>query len=130
MNAFVTGVSMVALWASLSAGVFAATPSALELHPSTAVPGATVSIGGKGFPAFRSVQVNRVTVGGFPALIQRWESDLIEVKVPLQAQSGPVEIMAGKKKKMYAMASMRPLVRGENLSHRMSVRMCAPLSSV
>lgn len=86
------------LWASLSAGVFAATPPALELHPSTAVPGATVSIGGKGFPAFRSVQVNRVTVGGFPALIQRWESDLIEVKVPFHAQSGPVEIMAGKKK--------------------------------
>jgi hypothetical protein len=86
------------LWASLSAGVFAAAPSVLELHPSTAVPGATVSIGGKGFPAFRSVQVNRVTVGGFPALIQRWESDLIEVKVPFQAQSGPVEIMAGKKK--------------------------------
>lgn len=98
MNAFVTGVSTMTLWASLSAGVFAATPSALELHPSTAVPGATLSIGGKGFPAFRSVQVNRVTVGGFPALIQRWESDLIEVKVPFQAQSGPVEIVAGKKK--------------------------------
>ena len=98
MNAFVIGASTMTLWASLSAGVFAAAPSVLELHPSTAVPGATVSIGGKGFPAFRSVQVNRVTVGGFPALIQRWESDLIEVKVPFQAQSGPVEIMAGKKK--------------------------------
>jgi len=98
MSAFVTGVSTMTLWASLSAGVFAATPSAFELHPSTAVPGATVSIGGKRFPAFQSVQVNRVTVGGFPALIQRWESDLIEVKVPFQAQSGPVEIMAGKKK--------------------------------
>jgi hypothetical protein len=98
MNVFVTGVSAMTLWASLSAGVFAATPFALELHPSTAVPGATVSIGGKGFPAFQSVQVNRVTVGGFPALIQRWESDLIEVKVPFQAQSGPVEIMAGRKK--------------------------------
>jgi hypothetical protein len=98
MNAFVTGVSTLSLWASLSAGVLAATPSALELHPSTAVPGATVSIGGKGFGAFKSVQVNHVTVGGFPALIQRWESDLIEVKVPFQARSGPVEIMAGKKK--------------------------------
>ena len=98
MNAFVTGVSTMVLWASLSAGVFAATPSAFELYPSTAVPGATLSIGGKGFGAFRSAQVNRVTVGGFPALIQRWESDLIEVKVPFQAQSGPVEIMAGKKK--------------------------------
>jgi hypothetical protein len=98
MNAFVTGLSTITLWASLSAGAFASTPSALELHPSTAVPGATVSIGGKGFGAFRSVHVNRVTVGGFPALIQRWESDLIEVKVPFQAQSGPVEIMTGKKK--------------------------------
>jgi hypothetical protein len=100
MNAFITGLSTITLWASLSAGVFASTPSGLELHPSTAVPGATVSIGGKGFGAFRSVHVNRVTVGGFPALIQRWESDLIEVKVPFQAQSGPVEIMTGKKKRV------------------------------
>ncbi len=98
MNAFVAGVSAMMLWAGLSTGVFAAAPSALELHPATAVPGATLSIGGKGFGAFRSVQVNRVTVGGFPALIQRWESDLIEVKVPFHAQSGPVEVMAGKKK--------------------------------
>jgi hypothetical protein len=98
MKAFVTGMSTMMLWASLSAGVFAATSTPIELHPSTAVAGATLSIGGKGFGAFRSVQVNRVTVGGFPALIQRWESDLIEVKVPFQAQSGPVEIMVGKKK--------------------------------
>ncbi|MEO6554832.1 MAG: IPT/TIG domain-containing protein [Nitrospiraceae bacterium] len=98
MNAFVTGLSAMMLWAGLSAVVFAATPSVIELHPSTAVAGATLSIGGKGFGAFRSVQVNRVTVGGFPALIQRWESDLIEVKVPFQAQSGSVEIMVGKKK--------------------------------
>jgi hypothetical protein len=97
-TAFVTGVGTLSLWASLSAAVFAGTPSALELHPSTAVSGATVSIGGKGFGAFQSVHANRVTIGGFPALIQRWESDLIEVKVPFHAQSGPVEIMAGKKK--------------------------------
>lgn len=96
MRAFVTGLSAITLWASLIVGVFAATPSALELQPSTAVPGAIVSIGGKGFGAFRSAQVNRVTVGGFPALIQRWEPDLIEVKVPFQAQTGPVEIVAGK----------------------------------
>jgi hypothetical protein len=98
MNMFVTGLSTIVLWASLTVAVFAATPSALELHPSTAVSGATLSIGGKGFGAFQSVHVNRVTVGGFPALIQRWEPDLIEVKVPFQAQSGPVEVMAGKKK--------------------------------
>ncbi len=96
MRAFVTGLSTITLWTSLTVAVFAATPSALELQPSTAVPGATVSIGGKGFGAFQSVQVNRVTVGGFPALIQRWEPDLIEVKVPFQAQTGPVEIVAGK----------------------------------
>jgi IPT/TIG domain len=97
MNVFVAGLWTMTLWAGLSAGVSAATPSVLELHPSTAVPGATLSIGGKGFGTFRSVQVNRVTVGGFPALIQRWESDLIEVKVPSQAQSGPVQVIAGKK---------------------------------
>jgi hypothetical protein len=98
MNAFAIGVCTMTLWIGLSAGVCAAAPSAIELHPATAVPGATVSIGGQGFGAFRSVQVNRVTVGGFPALIQRWESDLIEVKVPFQARSGPVVVMAGKKK--------------------------------
>ena len=98
MNAFVTGVGTLTLWASLSIGAFAATPAPLELHPSTAVAGATISIGGKGFGVFRSVHVNRVTVGGALALIQRWEPDLIEVKVPFHAQSGPVEIMVGKKK--------------------------------
>ena len=98
MRAFVMGLITITLWVSLTVGVFAATPSTLELHPSTAVSGATLSIGGKGFGAFRSVHVNRVTVGGIPALIQRWDSDLIEVKVPFQAQSGPVEVMAGKKK--------------------------------
>jgi hypothetical protein len=98
MNAIVTGMCTMTLWACLSVGVCAAAAPAVELHPSMAVPGATVSIGGKGFGTFRSVDVNRVTVSGFPALIQRWESDLIEVKVPLQAQSGSVEIMAGKKK--------------------------------
>ncbi len=98
MNMFVTGLSTIVLWASLTVAVGAATPSAIELHPSTAVPGATVSIGGKGFGTFRSVQVNRVTVSGVPALIQRWEPDLIEVKIPFQAQSGPIEVMAGKKK--------------------------------
>jgi hypothetical protein len=98
MKVFVTGLSTITLWASLTIAGFAASPSPLELHPSTAVPGATVTIGGKGFGAFRSVQVNRVTVGGVPALIQRWESDVIEVKVPYQAQSGSVEVRAGKKK--------------------------------
>ncbi len=98
MKVFVTGLSTITLWAGLTIAGFAATPSALELHPSTAVPGSTVTIGGKGFGVFRSVHVNRVSIDGVLALIQRWESDLIEVKVPFHAQSGPVEIMVGKKK--------------------------------
>ena len=98
MNAFVIPMCAMALCAGLSAGVVAAATSPLELHPSTAVPGATITIGGKGFGAFQSVHVNRVTVGGVLALIQRWEPDVIEVKVPFQAQSGSVEVMAGKKR--------------------------------
>jgi len=91
-------VATMTLWVGLSVGLCVAAQSAPELHPATAVPGSTVAIGGKGFGTFRSVQVNRVTVGGIPALIQRWESDLIEVKVPFHAQSGPVEVFAGKKR--------------------------------
>jgi IPT/TIG domain len=98
IKVFGAGVATMTLWAGLSVGLCVAAPSAPELHPATAVPGATVAIGGKGFGTFRSVQMNRVTVGGIPALIQRWESDLIEVKVPFHAQSGPVEVIAGKKR--------------------------------
>ncbi|NWF74070.1 MAG: IPT/TIG domain-containing protein [Nitrospirae bacterium] len=100
MNIVVTGVSTMTLCAGLTIGLSMAAPapSAPEVHPATTVPGATVAIGGKGFGTFRSVQVNRVTVGGIPALIQRWESDLIEVKVPFHARSGPVEVMVGKKR--------------------------------
>jgi hypothetical protein len=94
----VIGVAALTLWVSLVSASFAATPSVIEVQPATAVPGATVSIGGDGFGVFRSVEVNRVTVGGFSALIQRWEPDLIQVKVPFHAQSGLVEIMTGKKK--------------------------------
>ena len=32
-----------------------------------------------------------------PALIQRWDADLIEVRVPSQAANGPVEVIIGKK---------------------------------
>jgi hypothetical protein len=98
MNLLITGLGMLTLWVSLSMEVLAAAPTPLELHPSMAVPGATVSISGKGFGTFGSAQLNRVTVGGVPALIQRWEPGLIEVKVPFHAQSGPVEVMVGKKK--------------------------------
>lgn len=81
-----------------SSSVQAAAPATLVLQPATGVPGATVSIVGKGLGPFKSVQMNRVTFGGVPALIQRWDPDVVEVKVPLKAQTGPVEVSIGKKK--------------------------------
>jgi hypothetical protein len=71
---------------------------AVELQPSSAVPGATLSITGSGFGAFQSTGVNRVLFGGVPALIQRWDPSLIEVKVPYEAKDGPVEVRKGKQK--------------------------------
>jgi hypothetical protein len=69
-----------------------------SLSPDAAPPGATVTVSGKGMGQFKSTQVNRVLFNGRPALIQRWEADIIEVKVPLRAASGPVEVVNGKKR--------------------------------
>lgn len=78
-----------AVWAGIS-------PVALSSR--SVPPGATLSISGKGFGMFQSVQTNKVTVSGVPALVQRWEPDLIEIKVPFKAAGGPVEVRIGKKK--------------------------------
>src|SRR5690349_24218527 len=75
-----------------------AAPSKIELQPESGVPGATVSIVGKGLGQFKSTQVNRVLFAGVPALIQRWDPEVVEVKVPSKAQSGAVEVVIGKKK--------------------------------
>ena len=75
-----------------------AAPPAIEISPNTATPGATVVLSGKGLGQFKSVQFNKVTFAGVPALIQRWESDIVEVKVPFKATTGPVELTIGKKK--------------------------------
>lgn len=72
-------------------------PAPIQLSSQSVTPGATLSISGKGFGTFKSVQVNKVMVNGVPALVQRWEPDLIEVKVPFKATSGPVEVTVGKK---------------------------------
>lgn len=98
MKVLLLVLGLLALGVSPTVTAWAAAPHALELHPASAVPGATVSITGKGFGAFRSAQANRVTFGGIPALVQRWESDLIEVRVPLAVQSGPVDVFMGKQK--------------------------------
>jgi hypothetical protein len=75
-----------------------AAPPKVELQPESGVPGATVSIIGKGLGQFKSTQNNRVLFGGVPALIQRWDPEVVEVKVPFKAQSGSVEVLVGKKK--------------------------------
>ncbi len=69
-----------------------------SLFPDSAPPGATLTISGEGFGEFTSTQHNRVLFKGHPALIQRWERDLIEVKVPLRVKTGPVEVHVGKKR--------------------------------
>ncbi|HEX5647625.1 MAG TPA: IPT/TIG domain-containing protein, partial [Nitrospira sp.] len=75
-----------------------ARPHAIELSAASLSPGATLSLSGTGFGTFQSVHTNKVTVSGVAALIQRWDPDLIEIKVPFKATTGPVEILVGKKK--------------------------------
>jgi hypothetical protein len=89
-------LSAAVLFGGTALSAHAGTTS-VELSSRSATPGATLSLSGKGFGTFKSVQGNKVTVNGLPALVQRWEPDLIEVKVPFKATTGPVEILAGKK---------------------------------
>ena len=70
----------------------------IELSSRSSTPGATLVLNGKGFGTFKSTQFNKVTVNGVSALVQRWETDVIEVKVPFRATSGFVEVLIGKKK--------------------------------
>ncbi|WP_447976998.1 IPT/TIG domain-containing protein [Candidatus Nitrospira bockiana] len=76
----------------------AAPAAAPRLMPEAGPAGSIVTISGSGFGSFRSAQENRVLFHGVPALIQRWEPDVIVVKVPLRATDGPVEVIKGKKK--------------------------------
>lgn len=70
----------------------------IELSSRSSTPGATLVLTGKGFGTFKSAQFNRVTVNGLPALVQRWDAQVIEIKVPFRATSGPVDVFLGKKK--------------------------------
>lgn len=70
----------------------------IELSSRSSTPGATLVLNGKGFGSFKSTQFNKVTVNGVSALVQRWEADVIEIKVPFKATSGFVEVLMGKKK--------------------------------
>lgn len=88
--------AVVCLAAALGVAYGATSP--IELSARSATPGSTLTLSGKSFGTFKSVQVNRVTVNGVPALVQRWEPELVEIKVPYKATSGPVEAFVGKKK--------------------------------
>ncbi|MBM4123764.1 MAG: hypothetical protein FJ246_02225 [Nitrospira sp.] len=83
------------------------------LAPDSAPPGATVTITGKGFGQFKSTQENRVLFNQVPALVQRWEPELVSVKVPFRAVSGPVEITKGKKKiQVGTFTVLKPTIQG------------------
>jgi len=70
----------------------------IELSTRSVTPGATLVLSGKGFGTFKSTQFNKVTVNGVSALVQRWDPEVIEIKVPFKATSGFVEVLIGKKK--------------------------------
>jgi hypothetical protein len=94
--------TMLFVWFSLltlegTAVSAAAGKASIELSSQSATLGATVTLSGK-FGNFKSTQFNKVTFNGVPSLVQRWEPDLIEVKVPFKATTGPVEVLIGKKK--------------------------------
>jgi hypothetical protein len=78
-----------------------------ELFPSQGPPGTTVTISGDGFGDFHNTQDNRVEFQGSPALIQSWEPDFILVKVPLEAQSGPVMVINGSTKREAGVFSVK-----------------------
>ena len=71
--------------------------ASLDLSTKSAPPGATISVVGNGFGTFVSTQFNQVLFAGVPALIQRWEPDMIEVRVPFRAATGSVEVVIGEK---------------------------------
>jgi hypothetical protein len=89
---------LVCLGGEANISIAQAGQGTIELSSRSSIPGATVVLNGKGFGTFKSTQFNRVTVNGVSALVQRWEREIIEIKVPFRATSGPVEVLMGKKK--------------------------------
>jgi hypothetical protein len=85
------------LFGCLAIGLASPALAETGLSPQAAPPGATVVISGKGFGPFKSTRDNRVLFNGLPALVQQWDPELIAVKVPLRATSGPVTVITGKK---------------------------------
>lgn len=69
---------------------------ASTLDPYQAPPGAAVVITGGPFGAYHPPQTNQVLFNGDPALIQHWDTNRIEVRIPHHAESGPVQVRHGK----------------------------------
>ena len=100
MNRIVITVAMLSL-VTLGGGTLSlvyAGKTGIELSARSVTPGGTLVLSGKGFGTFKSAQLNRVTVNGVSALVQRWDPEVIEIKVPFRATSGFVEVLIGKKK--------------------------------
>ena len=96
----------------VSAGLVSPALAGNSLSPQAAPPGATVVISGKGFGPFKSTRDNRVLFNGLTALVQQWDAELIAVKVPLRATSGPVTVIIGKKTIMAGAFTVRqPTIR-------------------
>lgn len=98
MKSWIITLGGVLLYGYGSVATLEAGQSNLTLQPATGVPGSTISIVGKGLGNFKSTQFNRVMFGGVAALIQRWEADVVEIRVPSKAQTGVVNVLIGKKK--------------------------------
>ena len=105
--------SSLALLATCVFGM--AVPVCAELLPDSGPQGTTVTIGGDDFGPFVSTGVNQVEFNGTPALIQLWEKDLVMVKVPLKATTGPVVVISGTKKMSMGEFSIRQ-IHIDNLS--------------
>lgn len=95
----ITGLLVCALFilGEGTSSMVQAKQATIALSSPAATPGSTLTLSGKGFGSFRSAQFNRVTVNGVSALVQRWEPETIEIKVPFRATSGFVEVWIGKK---------------------------------
>lgn len=94
----VLGIAVVAEVVEAKKGATARQKVDIQVMPEAGSPGSMVVITGEGFGQFVSAQANRVLFNGIPALVQRWEPTLIEVKVPSTATDGAVEIERGKKR--------------------------------
>lgn len=82
---FVVFVSVTPAWA------------APTIFPDSGPIGLQVTITGEGFGRFSSAKQTEVLFGKATALVEHWDNNKIQVRVPLKATTGPVLIKQGKK---------------------------------